>query len=395
MILTTIAWAGLISAAIPTLMFLKNRKLFLPPRDQMRLLAPQHAATARATSAPDAVPQEASARSNVSVLIPARDEAAGIADAIASALASNEVVVEVVVLDDNSTDRTAEIVREIAQKDDRVKLISGQSLPQGWNGKQFACYQLAKQASYERLVFIDADVRLQPNALADLVAYQNASGAALLSAFPHQVTGTWLEKWLIPMMHFILLGFLPIDRMRLSRQKAYASGCGQLFMTRRSDYQKAGTHESIRGSRHDGLKLPAAYRKADMSTDIVDGTPLASCRMYRSAGQVLRGLAKNASEGIASPALIIPFSSILLGGTALPWIGLVGSILTGQTTALTISIIALLVSHVPRAIAVRQFRQSWFGALCHTPAVVTFVAIQWFALVNHMLGRQVAWRGRI
>lgn len=395
MILTTIAWAGLVSAAIPTLMFLKNRKLFLPPRDQMRLLASQHAANAHAANAHATVPQEATPRPNVSVLIPARDEAAGIADAIASALASNEVVVEVVVLDDNSTDRTAEIVQEIAQKDNRVKLISGQSLPQGWNGKQFACYQLAKQASYERLVFIDADVRLQPNALADLVAYQNASGAALLSAFPHQVTGTWLEKWLIPMMHFILLGFLPIDRMRLSRQKAYASGCGQLFMTRRSDYQKAGTHESIRGSRHDGLKLPAAYRKSDMSTDIVDGTLLASCRMYRSAGQVLRGLAKNASEGIASPALIIPFSSILLGGTVLPWIGLVGSILTGQTTTLILSIIALLVSHVPRMIAVGQFRQSWFGAICHTPAVVTFVAIQWFAFINHRLGRQVAWRGRI
>ena len=384
MILTTIAWAGLISAAIPTLMFLKNRKLFLPPRQQMRLLSSPHTTTH----------ENAESRPNVSVLIPARDEAAGIADAVASALASNEVVVEVVVLDDNSTDRTAEIVQEFAQKDDRVRLISGQPLPSGWNGKQFACYQLANQARYERLVFIDADVRLQGDALADLVAYQDASGAALLSAFPHQITGTWLEKWLIPMMHFILLGFLPIDRMRLSRQKAYASGCGQLFITRRSDYQKAGTHESIRGSRHDGLKLPAAYRKADMSTDIVDGTLLASCRMYRSAGQVLRGLAKNASEGIASPALIIPFSSILLGGAVLPWVGLVGSILTGQTTALFISLVAILVSHVPRMIAVRQFRQSWFGAICHTPAVATFVAIQWFAFINHLLGRKVAWRGR-
>lgn len=395
MILTTVAWAGLISAAIPTLMFLKNRKLFLPPREQMRLLSAQHAVTAQhSVAAERIVPQEAVARPQVSVLIPARDEAAGIAAGVTSALASNEVIVEVVVLDDNSTDDTAAIVQEIARNDDRVRLISGQMLPKGWNGKQFACYQLAQYARYERLVFIDADVKLQGNALADLVAYQDASGAALLSAFPHQITGTWLEKWLIPMMHFILLGFLPIDRMRLSRQKAYASGCGQLFMTRRSDYQKAGTHESIRGSRHDGLKLPAAYRQADMATDIVDGTLLASCRMYCSASQVLRGLAKNASEGIASPALIIPFSSILLGGTALPWIGLVGSIVTGQTIALVVSIIAILVSHVPRTVAVHQFQQSWFGALCHTPAVITFVAIQWFAFVNHLLGRQVAWRGR-
>lgn len=390
MIFTTIAWAGLISAAIPALMFLKNRKLFLPPREQMRLLALQPAAARHAP-----VPQEAMPRDNVSVLIPARDEAAGIAAAVASALASDGVVVEVVILDDNSTDRTAEIVQEIAQKDDRVRLINGQPLPGGWNGKQFACYQLSGHARYERLVFIDADVRLQANALADLIAYQDASGAALMSAFPHQITGTWLEKWLIPLMHFILLGFLPIDRMRLSRKKAYAAGCGQLFITRRSEYQKAGTHEAIHGSRHDGLKLPAAYRQADLSTDIVDGTLLASCRMYRSAGQVLRGLAKNASEGIASPALIVPFSAILLGGTVLPWIALVGAIRAGQSTAVIISLGAILASHLPRTIAVRQFRQSWFGALCHTPAVVTFVAIQWFALGNHLLGRKVAWRGRV
>lgn len=390
MILTTIAWAGLISAAIPTLMFLKNRKLFLPPREQIRLITTDMNAAAKFSE-----PQEAIPRPNVSVLIPARDEAAGIADAIASAIASQEVVVEVVVLDDNSTDRTAEIVEEIASNDDRVRLIRGAALPDGWNGKQYACYQLANQARYERLIFIDADVRLQPNAIADLIAYQDASGAALLSAFPHQVTETWLEKWLIPMMHFILLGFLPIDRMRLSRQKAYASGCGQLFITRRSDYQKAGTHEAIRGSRHDGLKLPAAYRKADLSTDIVDGTGLASCRMYRSAGQVLRGLAKNASEGIASPALIVPFSSILLGGAVLPWIGLIGSLSSGQSIPLVVSIVALLVSHVPRMLAVGQFRQSVFGAFCHTPAVVTFVMIQWFAFTNQLLGRQVEWRGRV
>jgi hypothetical protein len=216
----------------------------------------------------------------------------------------------------------------------------------------------------------------------------------LLSAFPHQVTETWLEKWLIPMMHFILLGFLPIARMRASRQKAYASGCGQLFISRRSDYQQAGTHAAISESRHDGIKLPAAYRAAGLSTDIVDGTPIASCRMYRSAAQVLRGLLKNASEGIASPRLIIPFSTILLGGTVLPWIALLLAIGSNHWTAAAISITALLVAHLPRALAAVQFKQSWQGVAFHTPAVALFIAIQWVALLNHLRGRQIAWRGR-
>jgi len=381
MIITTVAWAGLISASIPTLMFLKNRQLFLPPGEALKQMAEWNDLPSGTTV-------------KISVLIPARDEADGIAGAVAAALASQGVEIEVIVLDDHSSDGTGEIVARLSKADNRVRLESGHVLPSGWNGKQFACFQLAQAARYEYLVFIDADVRLSDDALAQLVTYHQASGAALLSAFPHQVTETWLEKWLIPMMHFILLGFLPIERMRLSRQKAYAAGCGQLFVTRRDDYETAGTHQAIRGSRHDGLKLPGAYRTAGLSTDIVDGTSIASCRMYRSAAEVVRGLLKNASEGIASPQLIVPFTAILLGGAVLPWLALIAGLVLGQPTAVAVAAAGVIAAHVPRMVAVRQFRQSWFGAVCHTPAVVTFIAIQWIAMINHLRGRQVAWRGR-
>jgi len=369
----TLALAGLASAAIPALMFLGNRKLFQPPPDE---------------------PLTGRRREQVSVLIPARDEAAGIGDCVRAALQSQAVQLEVVVLDDHSSDATAEIVREIAADDERVRLIAGQPLPADWNGKQFACHQLAQAAKYNRLVFIDADVQLRSDALRRLIAYQNTHEAALLSAFPHQLTLTWLEKWLIPLMHFILLGFLPIARMRQSRQRAYAAGCGQLFVTRRADYQQAGTHAAIRSSRHDGLKLPAAYRETGLSTDVVDGTPLASCRMYRSASQVLRGLLKNASEGIASPRLIVPFTTILLGGAVLPWIALVLAVMLGEPAAAAVAVLALIAAHLPRALAVRQFQQSWQGVLFHTLAVALFIALQWIALLNRLLGRSVAWRGR-
>jgi hypothetical protein len=182
--------------------------------------------------------------------------------------------------------------------------------------------------------------------------------------------------------------------MRQSRLKAYAAGCGQLFVTMRRDYAAAGTHQALRGSRHDGLKLPAAYRAAGLATDIVDGTPIASCRMYRSAAEVFRGLLKNASEGIASPRLIVPFSTILLGGSLVPWVALGAAATTGETIAAAVAFCAILVAHVPRALAAIQFRQSWQGVVFHTPAVILFVLIQWIAFVNRLLGRQVAWRGR-
>ncbi len=369
----TLAVAGLASAAIPAAMFLGNRKRFQPPPDE---------------------PLTNRRSEQVSVLIPARNEAAGIGDCVRAALAAQGVQLEVIALDDHSSDATAEIVRAIAADDKRVSLLAGQPLPAGWNGKQFACHQLAQAARYNRLVFIDADVQLRSDALRRLVAYQNTHDAALLSAFPRQVTLTWLEKWLIPLMHFILLGFLPIARMRRSRQRAYAAGCGQLFVTRRSDYRQAGTHAAIRGSRHDGIKLPAAYRDAGLSTDVVDGTPIASCRMYSSAREVLRGLLKNATEGIASPRLIVPFTSILLGGALLPWIALIVAVMLSEPAAAAVAVVALIAAHLPRALAAQQFQQSWQGVLFHTPAVALFIALQWIALLNRLTGRSVAWRGR-
>lgn len=375
----TLAIVGLILGLIPAAMMLRNVPLFVNWRERSH----ENVDGDRSTEIV-----------SVSVLIPARDEASAIGHSIGAALASTGVHVQVVVLDDASTDGTGDVVTAIAAEDDRVKLIHGNPLPSGWNGKQHACWQLAAAATHERIVFLDADVRLSSGALAQLVAYQDRRGLALLSAFPHQETETWLEQWIIPMMHVILLGFLPLSRMRASNHPAYASGCGQLFMTTKTAYAAAGTHQAIQGSRHDGLKLPRAYRQAGLSTDVVDGTSLAECRMYTDAGQVIRGVLKNASEGIANPRLIVPFTVILVGGTVLPWVTLGWAIGSENVLAGIVSAIAVVVGHFPRAVAAARFRQPVAGVIFHAPATALFIALQWVALFNAMTGKQIAWRGR-
>ncbi len=125
----------------------------------------------------------------------------------------------------------------------------------------------------------------------------------------------FLERLVIPLIHFVLLGFLPLARMRASRSPAYAAGCGQLFLARREAYEKMGGHAVIRTSLHDGLTLPAAFRRAGLATDLFDATDVASCRMYHGAGELWRGLAKNATEGIAHPARIGPVYPVSAGRT--------------------------------------------------------------------------------
>src|SRR5262249_4486539 len=153
---------------------------------------------------------------------------------------------------DHSEDRTAAIVEALAETDDRVRLVSAPELPAGWCGKQHACWILARQARHPLLVFLDADVRLVPDALARMAAFIAAPGPGPAHGAPHQETGTLFEKLEIPLTHFILPGSLPIRWSRKSRRPSFSAGCGQLFIARADAYRRCGGHSSIRDTFHDG-----------------------------------------------------------------------------------------------------------------------------------------------
>lgn len=340
----------------------------------------------------------------VSVLIPARNEESGIGAALDRLIESTHRRFEVLVLDDASEDATAQIVESKSERFHAIVLHRSKGLAPGWNGKQNACWQLAQLAQYDRLLFLDADVRLSPEALVRIVAEQEHREAPLVSGFPFQETGSFAEKLLIPMMHYILLGFLPIARMRDSTDPGFAAGCGQLFLAKKADYLQAGGHRAIAGSRHDGIKLPRAFRQAGLKTDLFDASDLATCRMYQNLQQVHQGLLKNATEGIANPKLIVPFTFLLVGGSVLPiclflWQlvrCLEGSEWSGLPLATLIILgFAALISWLPRLLAQRRFRQSMLGALMHPWSVLWFVILQWTALLRQALRLKTAWRGRL
>jgi glycosyltransferase involved in cell wall biosynthesis len=345
----------------------------------------------------------------LSVLVPARNESANIRGALTSMLGNQGVDFEIIVLDDHSEDDTASIVREFAHCDPRVRLESAPPLPAGWCGKQHACHVLSKHAHHPLLVFMDADVRLAPDALARMSDFMTCKGnkarqhsesanilklaPALASGVPRQVTDTLVEKLLIPLIHFVLLGFLPVWRMRRCTKPAYGAGCGQLFIAEAAAYHASGGHASIRNSLHDGLKLPRAFRRAGFKTDLFDATDVASCRMYQNGREVVEGLTKNAHEGLASSAQIGPWTVLLFGGQVLPWILLAfGPWL--ETRALGLCLAACALTLLPRALAAWRFRQSGLGILLHPLAIAVFLAIQWHAFIRAVQQRPQTWKGR-
>jgi hypothetical protein len=360
-----LAWVSFALAAVPALLYLFNSRVFRPP-----------------PAADDADPP------CVSVLIPARDEEASIGRCVESVLASVGVRIEVIVLDDHSRDGTAEAVARIARKDARVRLESAPPLPHGWCGKQHACSALARLARHPVLTFLDADVRLAPDALARMVRFLEDSGAGLVSGFPRQETGTFLEKLLIPLVNWLLLGYLPMGWMRRTRWPAFGAGCGQWFMTRRSDYDRVGGHAAVRTSLHDGLTLPRAYRRAGLKTDVCDASGLAICRMYRSASSVWSGFSKNAREGLADRRSIAIWTVLLAGGHVLPLFILSGALAAGQGVGVAGAAAAL--SCLPRLHAAWRFGDSWLGAVFHPFGVFALLAIQWSAAFR----KTAAWKGR-
>ncbi|MDY3561974.1 glycosyltransferase [Gemmata sp. JC673] len=392
MTLVGLALGALLCAAAPALLYLWNSVLFREP-----------------PALPSGGDAAAADQPVISVLIPARNEELGIEACVRSVLASRHVELEVIVLDDASTDRTADIVRALAVADPRVRVQSAPPLPDGWAGKQHACFALSQLARYDILTFLDADVRLRPDALARMARFLRESKCALVSGFPHQETGTLFERLLIPLINWLLLSFLPLWGMRRSPRAAFGAGCGQWFMTARAAYETVGGHGAVRSSFHDGLTLPRAYRKAGFGTDICDATHLASCRMYRSASAVWFGLAKNAREGMAATGQIGFWTVTLFCGQVVPALLLVLA-LSGLTFeadphertveqavrpfALSVLGSAIVMSLSKRCHAAVHFRQSWVGVLLHPVAILLLLAVQWYAVLRWVIGKPVGWKGR-
>ncbi|MBS0278386.1 MAG: glycosyltransferase [Proteobacteria bacterium] len=367
--LLAFAIAALLLAAIPALLFLRNLQLYTPP--------PVVAAGFKPA---------------VSVLIPARNEEAVIARAVRAALASRNVDLEVIVLDDHSADRTAEIVAQIAAEDPRVSVHTAPALPPGWSGKQHACAALARLATKPTLCFVDADVELHPDAVSRLAAFQSVSKSALVSGFPRQQTVTFLEQLLLPLMHFVLLGFLPVSRMRMSTAPSYSAGCGQLFLADRASYEAAGGHSAIHASLHDGIALPRAFRQAGFATDLCDMAGLASCRMYHNAAEVWAGLSKNATEGLAAPKRIVPITALLFIGQVLPLAILAGSAALSAT--FLIAAVAAVFAYLPRVAGRTRFGHTWLSVALHPLGIAVLLILQWYALVRSLTGGPAQWKGR-
>ncbi len=273
-----------------------------------------------------AEPTEEEARPTVSVLIPARDEADRLGPTLESVLDQKGVELEVLVLDDASTDDTAVVARAVADGDRRFTLLDGRPLPAGWLGKPYACWQLAQAATGEVLVFLDADVILHEGALAACVDMLHQGDIHLLSPYPRQVAHGVAERLVQPLLQWSWLTFLPLRLAERVRAPSMSAANGQLLVVRADAYRAVGGHDHVRGEVIEDVELARVFKRAGMRVGMADGTDLATCRMYDGWAELREGYAKSLWKAFGSRRGGIAVIALLALLYLVPPIGLLAGV---------------------------------------------------------------------
>lgn len=234
----------------------------------------------------------------VSILVPARNEASVIAKCVRSLLKQDYPNFEIIVLDDRSEDATFSILEMLRLPSDdpqgRLRLLRGRELPEGWFGKNWACYQLSQVARGEYLLFTDADTWHSPNALHSAMAALFMEDAQFLSVFPRQEAVTLAERLAVPLvLKFYIYALLPTWLVARSPRASFSAANGQFILFQREVYDQIGGHEAVRNFLLEDVTLGRLVKKAGYKTLLPDGRDSIICRMYRSSGDVWLGFSKN------------------------------------------------------------------------------------------------------
>ena len=328
----------------------------------------------------------------ISVLIPARNEEARLGPCLSTISDSDYPILEILVLDDHSTDGTAQLVEQRTKGDSRIRLLSGKSLPEGWVGKPWACHQLSKEAKGDYLLFVDADTRFSDITIANAVTLAHEEKADLISLWPYLESLTWSERLVIPFVHLFILFYLP--HWAKGSLRCFGAANGQFVLFRRDAYENIKGHESVHNHMVEDIAIARNMRAAGFKVLNLDGTnpghsiALVRCRMYTRFHEVWGGFTKNLYPSFDGnfPAFLL-FQSIQIFIFLTPFI-LLFTRANGPLVWTEILIILTL-----RFALAHRFRQSYLGALLHPFGQILVIAIALNSWLQSLRGR-LPWKGR-
>lgn len=337
----------------------------------------------------------------VAVILPVRDEEANIGRCLDALLAQRDLDgrMSVLVVDDNSRDATAALVRARAAREPRIRLLAAGHLPPGWMGKPHACWNGALAADTPYLCFMDADVRAAPSLLATALRAARAGGIDLLSLMPLQELGSFWERLVLP-AGMLLIACAQDLRQVNAGGAAAARANGQFILIRRDAYFALGGHAAVRGQVSEDKALAVRARREGWRVRMLGGEDLARTRMYDGLAALWEGFGKNAVEilGDARSTLAVALAG-LAAGWAVPLLPAALGLMafrhpgweseSGFALALAASLAALGV----QAGMLRHFRVPLAFVLLFPFALLLTALLAAYSVSLQRSG-QVRWKGR-
>jgi chlorobactene glucosyltransferase len=335
----------------------------------------------------------------ISILVPARNEEANICVCLESLRQQDYPNFEILVLDDSSTDGTADIVARIASEDSRVRLLRGKPLSPGWAGKTFACHQLAQEARGSWLLFTDADTVHAPAMLRRVLGVALISRAALISGFPYQRTTSIWQKTAMPILfYFMLLCWMPFWWLQRSRCRMPSVAIGQFLFFSAEEYRSIGGHEAVKSRIVEDVWLGIEVSRHKYRQLTLDLSSLVSCQMYREFGSMWDGITRwlYTVASLSAVSLVGMIAVVLLLFLA-PFVWLVYGLLLAQPAFAWEVLVMLQVAIVflARFLAGRRFSQSKTSIILHPIGVAFLLLVSFYASYQYLTGAGVKWKGRV
>lgn len=321
----------------------------------------------------------------VSILIPVRNEEENILSLLTSIQKQDYGNYEVIILDDDSTDNTYQVCSEFAAKHPRFKIIKGKKLPYDWLGKNYACHQLAKQATGDFFLFLDADEQVYNGLINSAVHRIHLYNLGLLSLFTNQQMDTIGEKIVVPLMHFILLNLLPLRLVYLTKNSSVAAASGQFMLFDATLYRQHQWHKQAKDKVVEDVEIMKIVKAAGYNGEALLANGMISCRMYKGYTDAVNGFSKNflAAFNYSIMWLLI-YLVVIIGGPMI--------VLMTLNFQLILFMVGLIIL-TRIMISLSASQNAWLNVLLHPVQMVNLMLIA-FVAIQKYLTKTTVWKGR-